>query len=345
MHCQRLAWILFMIQHTQARTVRYGCNGISPNGARWTYALAEHTATVTVHTWLATRDWLGHNKTAANFSIRDLPGDPHGMLPCLHSHEAAAPPLTNFTFAFATNPFRRVLSNAAHRGVISGTRFGFVNKSVDEVVRRFRSFVMGQGGAGGGGLQIRHNHMIPRAIWVQSSMLSHYPQPPQATMFVGRTSTLDASMRELLPMLGYDPAIFSGFVSSHCSASCKALTSNLHVEQKPYPPPASPPAPPPRRPSRHGGYADHVSKGRRLELDGIARESSAVDAGQDPADTADSPLPLLRRILNEAATQEGVNNIKAVKWYDHETAKRVVGLFNGDFKAYGFSTDPDDMWK
>ena len=187
--------------------------------------------------------------------------------------------------------------------------------------------------------------MIPRAIWVQSSMLSHYPQPPQATMFVGRTSTLDASMRELLPMLGYDPAIFSDFVSSHCSASCKALTSNLHVEQKPYPPPASPPAPPPRRPSRHGGYADHVSKGRRLELDGIARESSAVDAGQDPADTADSPLPLLRRILNEAATQEGVNNIKAVKWYDHETAKRVVGLFNGDFKAYGFSTDPDDMWK
>ena len=319
MHSQRLAWIAFVIQHTQARTVRYGCNGISPNGARWAYALAEHTATVTVHAWLATRDWLGHNKTAANFSIVDLSGDPHGTLPCLHSHQAAAPRLTNFTFAFATNPFRRVLSNAAHRGVISGTRFGFVNKSVDELVRSFRSFVMGQGGAGGDGLQIKHNHMIPRAIWVQSSMLSHYPQPPQAKMFVGRTSTLDASMRELLPMLGYDPAIFSGFGdSSHCSASCKTMTSNLHVEQKHYPPPAPSP---PWRPARHG-HADYVSKGR-----------------------SDSPLPLLRRILNEAVTQEGVNNIRAVKWYDHDTAKRVVGLFHGDFKAYGFSTDPDDMWK
>ena len=54
---------------------------------------------------------------------------------------------------------------------------------------------------------------------------------------------------------------------------------------------------------------------------------------------------LLRRILNEALTQDGVDNIKSIKWYDKETAERVVNLFAGDFKAYGFSTDPDDMWK
>ena len=83
------------------------------------YALAEHTATVTVFEWFFTRPWLGTNKSAANFSIVPRPGELHGTLPCLHSHQASAPPGTDFIFAFATNPFRRVLSNG---GVARGAR-------------------------------------------------------------------------------------------------------------------------------------------------------------------------------------------------------------------------------
>ena len=209
--------------------MQYPCSGISPNGARWVYALAEHTATVTVHSWLASRPYIGTNKSLANFTVPEPIGTPHGTLPCKHSHQAAAPPGTNFTFAFATNPFRRVLTNAAHRGAISGTRFGFKNQTANEAVAAFRSFVHSH-------LLIKHNHMIPRAIWVQTSMLSHFPQPPRATQWVGRTSTLTASMRDLLLLLGYPAGIFNGFDSMHCGATCSRMSvtnSGRRLEQGP----------------------------------------------------------------------------------------------------------------
>jgi len=293
----RLSVLSCCVWFTSARSTRFPCNGVSPNGHRWVYALAEHTATVTVHAWWATREWIGTNKSAANFSIRELAGSPHGMLPCYHSHEAIAPPGTNFTFAFATNPFRRVLTNAAHNGFISGTRFGFKNQTADEAVAAFRTFVRTR-------LAIKHNHMIPHAIWVQASMLSHFPQAPKAIQWVGRTSTLDESMRELLLLLGYPPGIFSGFESSHCGATCASMVKSF--------------------------------KSRRLEQ-GVATDIEA--------ETAESPLPFLRRLLaNEKMTSDGTNTVSRLPWYDGPTAARVVQLFEIDFATYNFSRDPARMW-
>lgn len=326
----RVALLSLCVLLASARVTghRFPCNGVSPNGHRWIYALAEHTATVTVHGWLATRDWVGTNKSLANFSIPEPVGSPHGTLPCFHSHEAIAPPGTNFTFAFATNPFRRVLTNAAHSGAISGTRFGFRNMTGDEAVASFRNFVMHR-------LLVKNNHMIPRSIWVQSSMLSHFPQPPSARQWIGRTSTLEASMRQLLSVLGYPPGIFNGFDSSHCGATCEANTYNMDDETLK--------SLPPTNGSRLKAVKGGNSSERRLEQGGWTSEDEdglAIDV------EADSPLPLLRRLLlrNAAASNEGVKRASMIPWYDEQTVAKVVALFGPDFSAFNFSKDPAQMW-
>ena len=192
-------------------------------------------------------------------------------------------------------------------------------------------------------------HMIPRAIWVQASMLSHFPQAPKAIQWVGRTSTLDESMRELLLLLGYPPGIFSGFESAHCGATCASMVKRYQMEQSPAPPPApspaSPPAvtfPPPAPPqkhhhSRHNAAEDRANSESRLEQGVLATDIEA--------ETADSPLPFQRRLLaNEKVTGDGKNTVSRLPWYDGPTAARVLQLFEIDVATYNSRAGPACMW-
>jgi hypothetical protein len=173
------------------------CNGQSPSDVRWVYAQAEHTATATVQPWLA--------HTLATF------GGANGS--CHHSHEPRMPRATNFTFTFTASPFRRVLSDAAHRWIIPGGRGGIpaeINQT--RIVEQFRTWVKKPKG----GLMVKRHHMIPRAIWVQSYQLDYFPKP----RFIGRVNNLTRSFQELLHVLGYPRGIFKGFNALHCSATC-----------------------------------------------------------------------------------------------------------------------------
>lgn len=161
------------------------CHGVSPNNYRWVHAMPQHTGTATIH------NYINNN----NLSTK----------PCLHSHDAIFPKDTTFTFSFVANPFRRVLSNAFHRGII--------NNYDNESVREFRNFVFNS-------FCVRHFHPTPHCIWVQYSFLNRFPKP--ITIFP--TSQLDTGFHNILNTLGYKN-IFTKFDQHHCVASCSDTLS------------------------------------------------------------------------------------------------------------------------
>ena len=165
------------------------CHGMSPSGFHWIYAMAEHTATATVQPWLA------------EHLFPDANAGPNASK-CEHSHVPIISTGVNFTFTFVASPFRRVLSNAAHRSVIPGGRSGMPSSHINRtaVVQAFRRFVLH-------GLIVKKHHNIPHGIWVQSYMLDMFPK----TRFVGNLSNLDRSFRQLLKLLGHPATIFDGF--------------------------------------------------------------------------------------------------------------------------------------
>lgn len=168
------------------------CHGISPNNLHWVYAMAEHTATATIQAWLVSH-LFAHNASV-----------------CHHSHVPIISNGVNFTFTFVASPFRRVLSNAAHRSIIPGGRSGVpLQINTSDVIQAFRHFVMHA-------LVVKKHHNIPHGIWVQSYFMDMFPRP----CFVGNVSNLDQSFRFLLTHLGYTPTLFQGFEYLHCSATC-----------------------------------------------------------------------------------------------------------------------------
>ena len=116
--------------------------------------MPEHTGTATVHPFL-----LDHAEQLGS-SINS----------CQHSHEPVYPRGTNVTFSFIANPFRRVLSNAGHNGIVSGGRRMRTNLTVAEEVEAFRHFVRTRFCA-------KNVHMIPHGVWQQASLISRFPRP------------------------------------------------------------------------------------------------------------------------------------------------------------------------
>ena len=168
------------------------CHGISPNGLHWVYAMPEHTATATIQPWLASHLFVENSSK------------------CHHSHLPIVDTKVNFTFTFVASPFRRVLSNAAHRLFIPGGRAGIpAQVNTTDAVQAFRHFVAHR-------LIVKKRHNIPHGIWVESYFLDMFPNP----RFVGNVSNLEQSFRLLLTILGYSTTLFQGFGYLHCSATC-----------------------------------------------------------------------------------------------------------------------------
>ena len=167
------------------------CHGVSPTNDLWVYAMPQHTGTSTVH------NFLYQNRKILNADQQ-----------CLHSHAPVFPANTTFTFSFLANPFRRVLSNAFHRGV--------VNNSKEESVEKFRKFVSKTFCA-------RHSHTTPHCIWVQYSFLNRFPKP----IYLSPTSQLNTGFHRVLEHLGYAKSVFVDFQKHHCAASCSTSFSNL----------------------------------------------------------------------------------------------------------------------
>ena len=76
------------------------CRGVSPSGLRFLFIQPEHTGTDVVVRFFS---------TILNVTT------------CGHDHKSMGDTSTvDFAFAFARNPFQRLLSNAGFRGIISG---------------------------------------------------------------------------------------------------------------------------------------------------------------------------------------------------------------------------------
>jgi len=171
------------------------CTGVTPKGNRWVYAMPSHTGT----------------GTAAHFLMQHTAE--LNITSCAHSGHAVCPPAGSaVAFTWVANPFRRVLSNAAYRGAISGSRRTF-NRTTTEEVAALASYV-------------RRLHYIDKDIVsiaphgqnmaVQVEYLRRFPAP---TKFVGRTALLQEDMQRLFSYLGYN-SIAAHFTETHCGASC-----------------------------------------------------------------------------------------------------------------------------
>jgi len=175
------------------------CTGVSPKGKRWVYAMPSHTGT----------------GTAAHFLMQHTAE--LNITSCAHSGHAVCPPADSaVAFTWVANPFRRVLSNAAYRGAISGSRRTF-NRTATEEVAALAAYV-------------RRLHYIDKDVVsiaphgqnmaVQVEYLRRFPAPLK---FVGRTALLQEDMQRLFSYLGYKP-IATHFTETHCGASCAKST-------------------------------------------------------------------------------------------------------------------------
>lgn len=91
------------------------CTGVTPEGKRWVYAMPSHTGT----------------GTAAHFLMQHTAE--LNITSCAHDGNAACPPADSaVSVTWVANPFRRVLSNAAYRGHISGSRRTFNRTATKE---------------------------------------------------------------------------------------------------------------------------------------------------------------------------------------------------------------------
>lgn len=170
--------------------------------------MPQHTGTATIHPWLVDHaSEMGINlKLSFRGSQLNKPRfDGHG---CLHSHEQAFPPNTSTSFSFIANPFRRVLSAAAHYGAISGGRVART-KPITEEIDDFRHFVAHR-------MCAMNHRMIPHCIWQQNSLLKGFPRP----LLLYDTANLAEGFASVLRALGYPHDIFKGFTQIHCSATC-----------------------------------------------------------------------------------------------------------------------------
>ena len=82
------------------------CEGVSPTGTRWAYAMYPHTGTVSVSNFLDQKQQRALLNTSG----------------CKHQHAPCCRAATDAVISFVANPFRIVLSMAAYIGVVDGSR-------------------------------------------------------------------------------------------------------------------------------------------------------------------------------------------------------------------------------
>ena len=171
------------------------CVATSPSGIRFIFLQPEHSGTDPVIRYLTDR---------LNVST------------CGHEHKLkAAPPDVTYAFAFVRNPFQRILSNAAFRGVISG-RIAQGDRGQkrrwEREVASFRRWVAKMEAKG------------KRPIQDTASLFERAPM----LRFVGRTATLARDLKLVLERLSYGP--FPGEklrLPMHCVSSCASVAAGL----------------------------------------------------------------------------------------------------------------------
>ena len=163
------------------------CGGVSPSGVKWIYVMPQHTATGSVVRYLTKLNIFSNG--------------------CSHQHEHRLEEHagTYAAFTFVQNPFRRVISNAAFRGV-----FDAKNASSSDVLR-FRSWVMAQ-------------HAAP--VYPISELMG----PPGFMDLYGRVSHLADDLSAILRRLGYTQ-ISHKAMQFHCISSCGAAGARAEAER------------------------------------------------------------------------------------------------------------------
>jgi len=168
-----------------------GCQGTSPTGIHWTYVQPQHTGTGTVLRYLYTKG-IVTNAT------------------CQHHHTALPSPGVTHAFAFVTNPYKRVVSNAGFWKILQAPTEAFPDK---DPICRFRAWL--------------HAQDCPPVL-PQTALLACHP-----VKFIGHTSSLAADLRTALLGVGYPAGVGGGRVPQeiefgtgkdqrHCITSCSS---------------------------------------------------------------------------------------------------------------------------
>ena len=178
------------------------CSGFSPAG-RWVLAMPPHTGTGT------TSAHLMQPEQAVSLNVTQ----------CVQNHGTCAPADASIVLMYVANPFRRVLSDAAYRGVINGSR-RMTNDNQEATLQRFRKWVLwlhyvspGVVGCCARGQRIPLQTQFARSYKCAGGT--------GCRLWLGRTAALGADMGQMLRDLGY--AHHEGevaFTSTHCGASC-----------------------------------------------------------------------------------------------------------------------------
>lgn len=119
------------------------------------------------------------------------------------------------TFAFARDPWSRVVSCAAWEGAIDGP-LQSANRTAEENIQAFRAFVIN--GA-------RHKTLCP---YMPSIIKYTHGRPPgeveqrQVVTYIGRTSELDAGYKHVCELIGIpaDRCVDISETPGHCVSSC-----------------------------------------------------------------------------------------------------------------------------
>lgn len=279
--------------------------------------MPEHTGTATIHPYLmehASQLNINLSTDATASRVQVLSGNG-----CLHSHEAIFPGGTQATFSFVANPFRRVLSNAAHSDVISGGKSAHANMSTEQQIAAFRHFVLTR-------FCVKKLHDIPHCIWVQSTMLHRFPRP----LLLHPTRTLSDGFSNTLRSLGYPGTLFTGFKTVHCSATCsKPLETTVGTQSN--------------RAVVHmleanQSYSQLVHNSTKSS---IAWSVLLPEALHLPY--ADMLMKVPCSLLH-MHSQRRLMMRRASSRFDNATTARVLKLFEADFASFGFSRDPAHMF-
>ena len=139
---------------------------------------------------------------------------------CVQTHETCTPPDAKIVAMFVANPFRRVLSDAAYRGVINGSRRSYQRESEETARLRFVHWVRSLHYVSPGIVGCcAHGQRMP----LQSQFTSAFScAVGGCRLWLGRTAALGADMGQLLRDLGYSHHGEVRFASTHCGASCPA---------------------------------------------------------------------------------------------------------------------------
>jgi hypothetical protein len=170
---------------------------------RWQFIMPEHTGT----------------RTVTKFFHEAL-----FVKTCFHDHEDFPPPSSiDFAFAFARNPYQRLVSSAAYHGVISGR---IVENVTGNEAEKFRQWIRTFDGDG------PKNRRLP-PIHVASEQYARAPM-----RYIGRTSDLARGLINVLGQLGYGehPAVVRLSAEAHRPGTLTPLSPSSSSSSSATPP-------------------------------------------------------------------------------------------------------------